>query len=295
MHPESAHCQASTTLAGLLGHFRQSALRMTNPIRYAIGHLVRIPAWVTRRCPQFQMLAINNPLKGFRDYKKDGYGLSKRQYIRWDDIRSARTRPLDRIIAHHKYHRHQGRRFEGLKRRSSRPVLSRPNWRSPASKKGSSSIAPADLHTFDYDSAAFHDRLRRLVEKPGQAWDEDPASMVLQMGLIRVLWRTSPSRADSGGAGAWLATCFRKHSSTSPCRPAYGPEIMEVGSASTTTSSPPSPGNRQQGRRTSIPAGHVRASRHPWVAVSPDPGRGAESTGSSVNTASRGRPSDARP
>ncbi len=29
---------------------------------------------------------INNPLQGFRDYKKDGYGLLKRQYIKWNDI-----------------------------------------------------------------------------------------------------------------------------------------------------------------------------------------------------------------
>jgi len=33
--------------------------------------------WVTVSPPEFQG-AINNPLKGFREYKKDGYGLSKR-------------------------------------------------------------------------------------------------------------------------------------------------------------------------------------------------------------------------
>ncbi|MBM4091390.1 MAG: hypothetical protein FJ276_18490 [Planctomycetes bacterium] len=42
--------------------------------------------WVTVVPPEFQG-AINNPLKGFRDYKKDGYGLLKRQYIKWNDWR----------------------------------------------------------------------------------------------------------------------------------------------------------------------------------------------------------------
>ncbi|MBM4094417.1 MAG: hypothetical protein FJ276_34165 [Planctomycetes bacterium] len=36
--------------------------------------------WATVTPPEFHG-AINNPLKGFRDYKNDGYGLVKRQYI----------------------------------------------------------------------------------------------------------------------------------------------------------------------------------------------------------------------
>lgn len=43
---------------------------------------------------------------------------------------------------------------------------------------------PADPHTFDYDSAAFQERLQRLVAKLGQAWDDDPRIFAVQMGLI---------------------------------------------------------------------------------------------------------------
>ncbi|MGL4423577.1 MAG: DUF4832 domain-containing protein, partial [Gemmataceae bacterium] len=43
---------------------------------------------------------------------------------------------------------------------------------------------PADLHTFDYDSPAFQERLTALVTKLGQAWDDDPRIFAVQMGLI---------------------------------------------------------------------------------------------------------------
>ena len=40
--------------------------------------------WVTVVPAEFHG-AINGPRKGFRAYKPDGYGLMKRQYIKWND------------------------------------------------------------------------------------------------------------------------------------------------------------------------------------------------------------------
>jgi hypothetical protein len=43
---------------------------------------------------------------------------------------------------------------------------------------------PKDLDTWDYDSPAFQARLVRLVEKLGEAWNDDPRIFCVQMGLI---------------------------------------------------------------------------------------------------------------
>lgn len=134
--------------------------------------------WVTIRPTEFQG-AINNPLKGFRDYKANGYGLLKRQYIRWNEIELGADDSVDRIIAHtKKITEWKGRRFEDLNVKLVPRVYL--DWNGTPGKQH----WPADLHTFDYDSPAFQDRLRSLVKKLGQAWDEDPRIFAVQMGLI---------------------------------------------------------------------------------------------------------------
>ena len=108
--------------------------------------------WVTVVPPEFHG-AINNPLKGFRDYKKNGYGLLKRQYIRWNEIEVSADDTVDRIIAHtNNITDTKGKRFEELNIKLVPRCFStgmvhcreKPNqhW-------------PADLHHFDYDSPAF--------------------------------------------------------------------------------------------------------------------------------------------
>ena len=70
--------------------------------------------WVTVSPPEFQG-AINNPLKGFREYKQDGYGLLERQYIKWSDIEVGADDSVERIIAHtNKITSTKGRRFEDM-------------------------------------------------------------------------------------------------------------------------------------------------------------------------------------
>ena len=70
--------------------------------------------WVTVTPPEFHG-AINNPLKGFRDYQPEGYGLLKRQYIKWNDIEVGADDTVERIIAHTKrITETKGKRFEDL-------------------------------------------------------------------------------------------------------------------------------------------------------------------------------------
>ena len=69
---------------------------------------------VTVTPPEFQG-AINNPLKGYREYKPDGYGLLERQYIKWSDIEVGAGDSVERIIAHtNKITNTKGKRFEDL-------------------------------------------------------------------------------------------------------------------------------------------------------------------------------------
>jgi len=139
--------------------------------------------WVTVTPPEFQG-AINNPLKGYRDYLKDGYGLLKRQYIRWNEIEVGAGDSVDRVIAHtNKITNIKGKRFEELNVKLVPRVFL--DWNDELGPgKDPKQHWPADLHTFDYDSPAFQQRLRALVAKLGQAWDNDPRIFAVQMGLI---------------------------------------------------------------------------------------------------------------
>ena len=70
--------------------------------------------WVTVAPAQFEG-AINNPLKGFREYKEQGYGLLKRTYINWNDIEVGTDDTVERIIAHtNKIAQVNGKRIEDL-------------------------------------------------------------------------------------------------------------------------------------------------------------------------------------
>lgn len=139
--------------------------------------------WVTVVPLEFQG-PINNPLKGFRDYKKEGYGLLKRQYIKWNEIEVGANDTVERIIAHtNEVTQADGKRFEELNiKLIPRVYLDWDGEISPG--KDSKQYWPSDLHTFDYDSPEFQARLKALIVKLGQAWDDDPRIFAIQMGLI---------------------------------------------------------------------------------------------------------------
>lgn len=159
--------------------------------------------WVTVTPVEFEG-AINNPLKGFRDYKQNGYGLLKRQYIKWNEIEVCAGDSVERIIAQTNEVTHiNGRRFEDLNVKLVPRVYL--DWNGTPGRQ----YWPADLHTFDYDSPAFQERLRRLVEKLGKAWDEDPRIYAVQMGLIGY-WGEHHNPAPTAAQRRMLAEAFRK-------------------------------------------------------------------------------------
>jgi len=159
--------------------------------------------WVTVTPPEFHG-AINNPLKGFRDYREDGYGLLKRQYIKWNDIEVCEGDSVERIIADvNKITSINGKRLEDLNVKLVPRVYL--DWNgSPGNQHW-----PVGLHTFGYDSPAFQERLQRLVKKLGKAWDEDPRIFAVQMGLIGY-WGEHHNPAPTVGQRRLLTEAFQQ-------------------------------------------------------------------------------------
>ncbi len=179
--------------------------------------------WVTVTPAEFPG-AINNPLKGFRDYKPNGYGLLKRQYIKWNEIEVSADDPIERIIAHTNRITHiAGKRFEDLNVKLVPRVYL--DWNGTPGRQ----FWPADLHTFDYDSPAFQERLRRLVKKLGEAWDKDPRIFAVQMGLIGYFGEHH-NPAPTAAQRRLLANAFREAFPNKPVLVRHNDaEFMEAG------------------------------------------------------------------
>jgi hypothetical protein len=173
--------------------------------------------------------AINNPLKGFRDFKPGGYGLVERQYIKWNDIEVGSGDTVDRIIAHtNKITMTKGKRFEDLNVKLVPRVFL--DWDgSFGTPQKPEQHWPADLHAFDYDSPAFQQRLSGLVAKLGAAWDNDPRIFAVQMGLIgRFGEHHNP--APTTAQRRLLAEAFKKAFKNKPVLVRHtDPEFMEAG------------------------------------------------------------------
>lgn len=184
--------------------------------------------WVTA-VPQEFPGAINNPLKGFRGYHQDGYGLLQRQYIPWNTIELGGGDTVERIIAHtNKIARIKGKRFGELNIKLVPRVYL--DWDgSPGTTKQPKQHWPADLGDFDYDSPAFQERLTGLVAKMGKAWDEDPRIFAVQMGLIG-RWGEHHSPAPTVEQRRLLTEAFKKAFKNKPVLVRHtNPEFMEAG------------------------------------------------------------------
>lgn len=179
--------------------------------------------WVTVFPREFQG-AINNPLKGFREYKAHGYGLLVRRYIGWNELEVGAGDTVDRIIAYtNKITVIEGKRFEDLNVKLVPRVYL--DWEGRPGRQ----YWPADLHTFDYDSPTFHERLKAFVAKLGQAWDEDPRIFAVQMGLIGYFGEHHHP-APTAQQRRLLAEAFRKAFKNKPVLVRHNdPEFMQAG------------------------------------------------------------------
>ena len=88
---------------------------------------------------------------------------------------------------------------------------------------------PADMAEFDYDSPAFQERLKRLIAKLGQAWDNDPRIFAIQMGLIGY-WGEHHHPAPTAEQRRLLVDAFRGAFKNKPILVRHtDAEFMEAG------------------------------------------------------------------
>ncbi|MFC1761120.1 DUF4832 domain-containing protein [Planctomycetota bacterium] len=184
--------------------------------------------WITVT-PQEFAGAINNPLKGFRDYHANGFGLIRRQYVPWNALETAEGDGMEPIIAHtNQITQSRGRTFEELNIKLVPRVYL--DWNDDLDKKDTPrQYWPRDMHRFDYDSPQFQERLRGLIRKMGKAWDNDPRIFAVQMGLIGK-WGEHHSPAPTAAQRRLLTEEFRKAFKHKPLLVRHtDPEFMEAG------------------------------------------------------------------
>jgi len=203
--------------------FLLAAVQAQDPSPSSLNGVFVRDGWVTVAPSEFRD-GINNPLKGFRNFKANGYGLLVRTYIKWSDIEVGADDTVERIIAHtNRITQINGKRFEDLNVKLVPRVFL--DWNGSAGRQH----WPADLHTFDYDSPEFQERLRRLVAKLGEAWDNDPRIFAVQMGLIGY-WGEHHSPAPTMAQRRLLTEAFQRAFKNKPVLVRHtDPEFMQAG------------------------------------------------------------------
>ena len=168
--------------------------------------LTRIDAATVTVTPQEFTGGIQNPLKGFRPDADVGKPFCSlfRCYMTWNSLEKCAGDSLERILyATRRATEHQGKSFADFNLKLVPRVYL--DW----SGKPGEQYWPGDLQPADYDSPAFNQRMLALIEKLGQAWDEDPRIYAVQMGLIG-FWGEQHDPTMTADQRRLLAEAFRK-------------------------------------------------------------------------------------
>ena len=129
--------------------------------------------------------AFANPMCGFRarwfqfvepQWPVNDHFTTVREYFPWNAIEPDAGAGVDAILADTE------RRCPDLAVRNLR-LVPRVFLESPQPDGSSRCFWPADMITGDFMSPAFLRRCERLIEKMGQAWDNDPRIAAIEMGL----------------------------------------------------------------------------------------------------------------
>jgi hypothetical protein len=130
--------------------------------------------------PQEYPYALRNPLMGFRpDTNLSGYqepyATVTRCYIRWNEIENYESDTIEKIktVCNTKWKDAEKYNVKVIPR-----VFLDWDW-NPGNE-----CWPADMDPNDYSSEQFKTRLRRLIQRLGQCWNNDPRVAWIQMGII---------------------------------------------------------------------------------------------------------------
>jgi len=162
--------------------------------------------------PQIQVVhpaesqgAFKNPLKGFRvdagkNCGKHEYATLGRCYIKWNDLENSESDSIEKI-------REYCDRAWKVADENGVSVIPRVylDW----DKKEGNEFWPSDLQTGDYTSEKFQARLKRLIERLGEVWNDDPRVAWIQMGFIGY-WGEHHSPSPSPEVEKLLGETFTK-------------------------------------------------------------------------------------
>ena len=132
--------------------------------------------------------AIRNPLKGFRPYLDSDtseatnpkpapngheFGCLRRHYIKWNDIEDTAQDSLEKIT------QYCNKAWNEVERYNIK-VIPRVylQWNNDSQQHW-----PSDMKQGDWNSDQFKERLKGLMTKLGQAWDNDPRVAYIEMGI----------------------------------------------------------------------------------------------------------------
>jgi len=149
--------------------------------------------------------ALNNPLKGFRSdvgkVNNHPYNAIVRHYLKWNVLERDASDGIERILEICK------KDWAKLAQMNSKVI---PRVYLDWDQKLGNEYWPSDMQTGDYESEQFKQRVEKLIEKLGQAWDNDSHVAWIQLGIIGY-WGEHHSPYPTEWQQKMLGDLFTKH------------------------------------------------------------------------------------
>lgn len=134
------------------------------------------PPQLINYIPNYYDRALSNPLKGFTA-DVDGsheWATLAHKYFKWNELENDVSDGLDKILMV------TNQKFDNARQHNIK-VIPRVylHWNGDNEK-----YWPADMVTDDYDSPQFKARVLRLIERLGEAWNDDPRVAFVELGIF---------------------------------------------------------------------------------------------------------------
>lgn len=150
--------------------------------------------------------AFPNPLKGFRidainkHSRNQQYATLARCYIKWNEIENDESDTIEKI------RNYCNKKWADVEQNNIKII---PRVYLDWDKQPNNEYWPADMKTGDYSSAQFIRRVKRLILRLGECWDNDPRVAWIQMGIIGY-WGEQHSPAPTPEMQKILGDTFSK-------------------------------------------------------------------------------------
>lgn len=180
--------------------------------------------------------AFPNSLKGQRGSTRPGQQYSPspvepyvrlvKSYFNWNELERSINDKVDYI------RQVSDQRFEGCREKNIRFIpriaLQWPNHGDHTLATKVNSYFPSDMYPTTLDTPEFFSRIRNLIEKLGEAWDDDPRVAYMELGIYG-LWGEEHEDAMSRKAQKNMADAFNKAFRKTPCMVRYPADCIGQG------------------------------------------------------------------